>query len=1255
MNKLFTLLFLFFLILVGNTKLNAHSVQVGYCFNCNGDLRIWVEHWHGNASVNSTTMTLNVTVNNVTTQQTGNPVSNIQNTSAANLPGCTTPITIFGSCPGQANTYNDWVNFDFLGMPTGVPITIEIVSGNTVFTDDGCGMYPASTGVIVIPPPPTYPDIIECGGNGNTVGPFNFPGGNTWTNNNPGIGLPASGTGNIPAFTPTNSPTIQTATITMTNTCGTSSFNITIVPAPTANFSAPGIGGASVCPGQPVTFTDISTPVPGSNIVSWEWDFGDGSPPVYTQNPTHTFPLNPLSYNVTLIVTDANGCSTELIQTINFGGPTADFNALNVCDGNAINFNDASTPAATLTNWNWDFNNDGIVDNIQQNPSYTYPGPGSYQVELMVEATGGCRDSIVKTVVVNPNPTANFSANNECLGTAVTFNDMSVITTGNIIGWAWDFGDASPVNNTQNPSYTYAASGVYNVTLTVTSDSGCTDDITIPVEVYSNPIAAFSADTACAGFNTSFSDLSTAGSGGNIINWEWDFDNDNNPDDFTQNPSYIFPGPGTYSVNLAITDVTGCVHDTTIDISVSPQPTADFTFTNECYGTASTFTDLSLPNGGTIANWYWDFDNDGIVDNINQNPTHIYPTPGSYTVELFIETALGCVDSITKTVTVHPIPVAHFGPSDVCLNTPTQFTDSSTVLTGNIVSWQWDFGDNVGTSNLQNPIYTYALPGYYNATLTVTTDSGCTHIGTVTVTVYPNPTATFTTADVCQNLAAQFTDQSVGNGGTINQWDWDFDYNGVTHYTDDTQQNSSNNYAAAGTYTVDLIVTTSVGCSDTVSNPITIHPMPNAAYTHTDVCYTDANVFTDNSTVSTGTIANWDWDFDDGSPINNTQHPSYTYGSDGAYNVTLIVTTDQNCKDTVTNTVNVWSLPVVDFNPTEVCLNTPTQFQDLTTVNIGNSVAWAWNFDDGSPINNTQNPIHTYPVDGPFQVTLVVTTNHGCIDSATKTVTINPLPQVSFSADTLSGCSPVIVNFTDNSVINAPGNNVAWDWNFGNGTTSTQQNPTGVSFENPSNTSVATFGISLTVTSDKGCVIKDTVTNMITSYPIPTAAFTYGPEPTNIYDAEITFIDNSVIASQWLWDLGDGASSTDQNPVHHYVDSGSYYVTLFMENIYGCKDTTSKMVRIDPTFAIFIPNAFTPDGDNVNDFFFAKGYGITQLETLVFDRWGVLVYEGYQLDSKWDGSYKGKLGVTDVYPYKIRARDLFGEWHEFTGKVTLLK
>ena len=112
---------------------------------------------------------------------------------------------------------------------------------------------------------------------------------------------------------------------------------------------------------------------------------------------------------------------------------------------------------------------------------------------------------------------------------------------------------------------------------------------------------------------------------------------------------------------------------------------------------------------------------------------------------------------------------------------------------------------------------------------------------------------------------------------------------------------------------------------------------------------------------------------------------------------------------------------------------------------------------------------------------------------------------------------------------------------------------------------------------------------------------------------------------------------------------------LYMENQYGCLDTAIKNVIIDPVFAIWIPNVFTPNEDGTNDFFMAEGYGILELQTLVFDRWGVLVYEGYQLDSQWNGIYKGDVSVQDVYAYKIKAKDIFGEWHEFIGKVTLVK
>ena len=409
--------------------------------------------------------------------------------------------------------------------------------------------------------------------------------------------------------------------------------------------------------------------------------------------------------------------------------------------------------------------------------------------------------------------------------------------------------------------------------------------------------------------------------------------------------------------------------------------------------------------------------------------------------------------------------------------------------------------------------------------------------------------------------------------------------------------------------------------------------------------YTTLFRSTDNSTVTSGTITNWAWNFGN-SGTSNVQNPSENYAINGLYNVELVVTTDNGCKDTLSQQIEVWPNPVANFGPSEVCLNLATQFSDLSTIASGTITTWAWNFADGVGTSNVQNPIYAYNSDGIYPTVLSVVSNNGCTDDTTKDVTVNPLPEVIFGEPTV-GCAPnMCVNFVNSSTINTtnqPSATIAsWQWDFGDGSGSGNQIPSHC-YQNSSYSVLQTFDVTLTATSDKNC--STTITNpaMITVYPKPLADFSYSPDNTDIYDAEISFVDESVIGSAWNWNLGDGTTSTDANPVHLYPDSGIYSVTLYMENIYGCKDTTQRNVKIKPVFAIWIPNTFTPDGDFINDYFFATGFGIVELQTLVFDRWGSLVYEGYLLDSMWDGTYKGKMSVEDVYTYKIRARDVFNE------------
>ncbi len=1258
--KLHALYLLFLFGLLGlNVNVRAHSVQVGYCTNCNGDLRIWVEHWHGTENPSSTSMDLQLNVGGVITNISSSPGASVQNTPAGSLPQCFNPIVIFGAC-SQANTYNDWVAYDFPSLPVGVPISVTILSGNTVFTEDACGMYPASTGTIIIPPPPVVSNVTSCGGAGNTIGPLNYPAGNTWTNDNTSIGLGASGTGNIPAFTPANVTSTQVANITVSNTCFTSSFTITVNPSPNPNFATQITTGTGlICPGEPVVFNNSSTPSsPSDPITSWNWDFGDGSPNSSQQSPTHTYPLSPSSFLVTLTAQSQSGCSSTDTLTVSFGGPTANFIAPPVCEGSPSVFTDLSIPSGTISQWAWDFNNDGVIDNSSQNPNFTFSSPGNHPVKLLITAAGGCLDSTTIPVIVNPVPVANFSATGECLGFTTTFTDLSTILTGSITTWSWDFGDGLGTSTIQNPTYTYTNSGIYNSSLTVTSDSGCTNTYSTNVNVFANPVANFTADTACAGYGTNFTDLSTIGSI-NLQAWNWDFNADAVTDNVNQNPSYVFPtGAGTYPVALTIVDSNGCRDSTILNISVSPQPTASFVFTNECFGSATTFTDSSNPNGGTISNWSWDFENDGVVDNTLQNPTNGYPLAGTYTAELYISTALGCVDSTTMQVVVDPIPVASFTVTNECLGNANTIVNTSNIITGSITGWAWNFGDGIGISTVQNPsTYTYASSGIYNITLTVTSDSGCINTVIIPTAIYDVPTAVYTPDSVCLNVPATFTDQSAGNGATINQWNWDFG-----NANSSTQPNTSELYNTEGVYNTQLIVRTTDGCADTTTGFVAIFPMPVAGFTFTDECFGTAVPFTDVSTISNlytiNTINQWAWNFGNLN-TSSTQNPSEQYAVDGQYTVQLTVTTDNNCSNTITKIINVWPLPIVDFSPTDVCLNTATQFTDLSGVSLGSNVGWQWDFGDGTPINTSSAPIHTYLSDSSsFTGQLIVTTNYGCVDSVSKSITVYPNPVISFTADSLYGCTPLIVNFQDNTSINAPGNLYAWNWDFGDGATSSDQSPQGVRFDNLSNTTPISHTVTLTVTSDPAhgsCPTTDSIIDMLTIYPKPIASFSFSPIQTDIYDREITFVDQSIIGSLWYWNLGDGETSINQNPIHVYPDSGSYLVTLYIDNSYGCKDTTQQLVKIDPVYAIFIPNTFSPNGDNLNDFFYAKGFGIKQIQTLIFDRWGNLVFEGYQLESKWDGTYKGKLAVTDTYVYKIKAENIFGEWNDYVGRVTLVK
>ncbi|NQX97770.1 MAG: PKD domain-containing protein, partial [Flavobacteriales bacterium] len=678
----------------------------------------------------------------------------------------------------------------------------------------------------------------------------------TWDN---GLGNVQNVNGVCPAVT-------TTYCVTITEACSGFADQACV----TVNVTPPPANGiVAVTPSNFCTSANPVLALAGhAGAIQWQSAPNAGGPWTDILGATITPFNSPLIVASTCYRAEISGCGvggitllySNIVCVTLSGLSDAIFSAPSVCDGETTIFTDLSTPIGMITGWRWDFNNDGVVDNTTQNPNFTFSGPGTYNVELAIIGTGGCQDSIVIPVIVNPIPVANFTGTTECLGTVTTFNNLSTVSTGAITGWSWDFGDGLGTSILQTPTYTYTNSGQYNVILSIVSDSGCTHNTTIIIDVDPNPVANFTPNTACAGTASIFTDVSTSIVG--LQSWGWDFDNDAVVDNTTQNVNYIFPlGVGTYPVNLAIVDNNGCIHDTTINVNVSAQPTAAFTFSDVCFGAATNFTDQSNPNGGTINTWQWDFENDNIVDNTTQNPLNGYASAGNYTVELYVETILGCKDSTTLLVDVDAIPVANFGTTTACLGDVTSLYDSTTVNNSNIINWSWDFEtDATIDATIQHPTFTYLASGQYNATLTVTSDSGCINTITLAVDVNANPVANFTPTTVCLGANTVFTDLST-IVGAVDTWAWDFNADLVV---DDVNQHPTNVFPAAGIVAVNLAIVDSNSCIHDTTINVTVSENPIAAFTHSNECEDTAVVFTDMSNNNGGTtpIDTWYWDFE---------------------------------------------------------------------------------------------------------------------------------------------------------------------------------------------------------------------------------------------------------------------------------------------------------------------------------------------------------------------------------------------------------
>ncbi len=576
-----------------------------------------------------------------------------------------------------------------------------------------------------------------------------------------------------------------------------------------------------------------------------------------------------------------------------------------------------------------------------------------------------------------------------------------------------------------------------------------------------------------------------------------------------------------------------------------------------CYGTT---IKLGADTGSNI--YYWNVTPNPYLESWGNYPyAYDYPDRNSvYTLKQTIR-GTGCTrtDSIRVTVNPVPVPALTVNNSGECLTgNKFSFTDSSKVSTGKIASWKWNFGDNDSTTS-QNPTYTYSKAGTYTVKLTITTDKGCAKSKSASVYVYPQPKAIIgvnNSTGCLANNSFSFSDNSTISVGKINTEYWDF---GDT--TTSGSRSPSHTYSNPGYRKVKLMVTSDIGCTDTTSTRILVYPSPFAyfEYNQAGQCLSSNKFsFTDKSSVGSAAIVSWNWDFGDGS--STSQNPSHSFTFAGDHTVKLTITDKNGCTGSYQSSLTVFPQPKASDILTKAneCLSGNSfSFTDYSTIASGKIRSWHRDFGDKNS-SSTQNATHSYSLPGTYNAKLIVTSDSGCVDSATNTINVYPQPKASFIIDDSQQCgSKNIFNFTDKSSVSS-GTISSRAWDFGNGTQSGSQNPSN------SYTYDGKYVVSLLVTTDKGCT--DSAAKNATVFPQPTARFIVNNSSQCLTGNRFAFSDKSVIyndtISTWRWGFGDGSFSAKQSPVYTYKSSGTDTIKLQVISKSGCKDSTIQTVIV---------------------------------------------------------------------------------------------
>ncbi len=952
-------------------------------------------------------------------------------------------------------------------------------------------------------------------------------------------------------------PAVGTYTVLLrdSNLCGVDIQvqSVTIVNPPVAGVIAP---PGPFCQGATVTFTNAS-----ATGYSYKWNFGTGGGFISKPFGLQSFTYNtPGTYTVSVVALIGGGgaaCTdTEKVVINILPRPTANFTVSPNKGCNSIigvSFTDLSTSAVA---WKWDFGNSNTFIG-QIPPLQNYSNVGNFVATLTVIAANTCVHTFTAPIKVYQTPVAAFTATNACVGSPVSFMDNSTNAVGEpIIGWNWDFGDASSTSTTsvQSPAHTFTAQNTYTTQLIVKT-ANCSDTILKTITINVKPTADFTLTplNGCPTLTVNFSNTSL-----NAVSYNWDFGNGNISSAI--NPSETFTNNSTtskiYSVTLTALTAEGCSDTHNANVTVFTKPNASFSLNAPigCSPVAATFTNTSVGANSYV----WSFGDSSSSTATTSVISHTFINSSlviqTFTTQLTAISNNGCKDSTTLTVTSYPRPIFNFTmiPNSGCSPLNVNFPP---VL--GAVSYKWNFGDGSPTDFSPNPTHVFTNTTTANKTFTVqliaSNAFSCIDTTYGYPVVFASPKAEFAVTPTlgCSPLVTTFTNTSTS--GTNYLWKFGDNSTSSATNTNHTYINTSN--TSDQTFTCNLVAISANGCRDSINKTVLVYYKPLAGLAlDTPKCLSKTITFTN---TSQGSSVN-SWNFGDASPLSGVTNPIHTYTNNTinnlTYSVQLIVTSVSGCKDTTIASTIIFAKPIAGS------LLTPTAGCSPLSVNMSNSSSFAhsylWKYGDGnfstsSSTNNTYtNPNNTS--NKTFTCTLVASNNNGCIDSVSVPILIYFKPEASFSIDTPKCLSKTITftNTSQGSSINS--------WDFGDA--SALSGVTSPSHTYANNTiNNLTYSVQLIVTSVSGCKDTTIASTIIYAKPIASAFITptVGCSPLSV-----NMSNSSSFAHSYLWKYGDGNFSTSSSTNNIYTNPSNmshktFTCTLVASNNNGCLDSIS--------------------------------------------------------------------------------------------------